>query len=332
MAVCVLLTTVLLSSTAGQQLLYASPSTVPIEFPAAVVFIPVSGRSDALDSTDETGDYALMAWIIQFQVSVSGFTFFGLHTNEVPNIALSRQTTGEYVVGVFDYWGNRSDLTVQGVIGRWEHIAIGVCSNSEPYTLTVCRTGWLETGTQCESLMVRTKPVLYSPDFTRIDMGDSAAGLMYGMFTDITIYTNGCIGSNMIHAQVAAFACAPECNSACLGPSFYFCTSYSQLFRPDNSYYSQFRSNIFPLSDVNFPHRSPLGPYLAFSGWYRSDMSPFTPENLFKLENSRCYMPVNPGDGCQVLGIYHDMSDFTLYIEDLNGVVVSATIPDVRFT
>ena len=314
----------------GQQLLYASPATIPIEFPAAVVFIPVSGRSDALDSTDETGNYGLMAWVVQYQVSVPALTFFGLHTNEAWNVGVVRGALGQYVVKAFDYFGRSYELVVEGVLGKWEHLAIGVCSESAPYTLIVCRTAWLGSNTQCQTRFLDTLPVAYSPDFTRIDLGDSAAGLVYGMFTDITVYTKGCLDANWIHAQVAAFACASECQSLCLGASFYYCSGFSQLIRPDYSKLSHPSSIPFYLNDIDFVYRSPLGSDLGFSGWYRNDDLTLSQENLFKLENSRCYLPSSPGDGCQVLGVYHDSTNFIVFVEDAMGLVASATITDVR--
>jgi hypothetical protein len=314
----------------AQQLLYASPSAIPIEFPSAVVRIPVSGQSTALDSTDETGNFALMVWIIQYQVPTSGRIFLGLNTNEAWNVNVVRGALGEYVVKAFDYYGKSYEMTVGGVIGQWEHLAIGVCSESVPYTLTVCRTAWTSTSTQCHTRILPTLPVAYSPDFTRIALGDSAAGLVYGIFTDISVYTKGCIGENLVHAQVASYQCASECQSLCVGPSFYYCSGFSQLIRPDYSRLSLPSSISFSLSDVDFAYRSPLGVNLGFSGWYRNDGFAFGQENLFKLENSRCYMPSSPGEGCQVLGIYHDSTDFIVYVEDANALVTSATISDVR--
>jgi len=314
----------------SQQLLYASAPHTPLDFPFPAVNVPVSGRDSALDSTEDTFDYVLMAWLIQFQVLSPVQVFFGLYTNEARNLAVTRSSSGRYSVSAFDGFGRSYEVAVDGELGKWEHLAVAVCAGRTPYRLSVCRTSWKADRTDCLTRIIDTTPVAYSPDFTRINLGSGADGLMYGMFTDIVIYTQGCIGENWIYSQIAPFPCASECLATCLGPSFYDCLGYSQLFRPDSSKSAQVSVFSFGLSNPSFLHRSILSPNIGFSGWFQSMNPTLSQENLFKLENSRCYLPSSPGDGCQVLGVYHDSTNFIVFVEDTMGLVASATITDVR--
>lgn len=330
MAVMVWIVVLALQLAFSQQLLYASPPHIPLDFPIPAAIIPVSGRGSALDSATDTSNYALMAWIVQFQVTSSEQIFFGLHTNEAPNIEVSREATGGYSVSVFDYFGRRYGVRVEGVIGKWEHLAVGVCAEREPYRVIVCRTMWKAGHTDCFTRFLDTIPVAYSPDFTRIDIGNSVNGLMHGQFTDVVIYMQGCIGENTIYSQIAPFPCAFECMGACEGPSFNDCLGYSQLFRPDYSHFSPPSVSQFSLSDPSFLHRNIVSPNIGFSGWFLNINPSVLQENLFKLENSRCDVPSNPGDGCQVLGVYYHAPNFVVLVEQVDGLVASAMISDVR--
>jgi hypothetical protein len=105
MAIMVGTTVLALQLAVSLQLLYAIPAHIPLDFPFPAAIIPVSGRGNALDSTTDTPNYAFMAWIIQFQVTSTEQIFFGLHTNEAPNIAVAWEATGRYSISVFDYFG-----------------------------------------------------------------------------------------------------------------------------------------------------------------------------------------------------------------------------------
>ena len=314
----------------AQQLLTVSPPGIPLEFPAAPVMIPVSGKSAALDSTDETCNYALMGWIIQFQVASPGVVFFGLYTNDAVNFSVVKKLGGEYEVKTYDITGASYALTVSGSFNRWEHLAVGVCANAQPYTLTVCTTVWKDAGTVCQSRMVDTQPVTYSPDFTRITIGDSSFCLMYGQYANLQFYSGACLSPSPVHNWISAYPCSPECNSSCSGPGFYFCTSFSQLVRSD---YSRVANNgvwAWYSTDPNFMNRGFTGTDVGLTGWFRCDDDPaVTTANLFKLENDRCYWPAPGTTGCQVLGVYVDSAGVNVNVEDAAGAVNIGSIPEV---
>ena len=290
----------------------------------------LTSRSPSLDSASHTGNYAIMTWLIQFQPSNPDLVFFGLHTNEANSIAVSWKNTDTYRILVFDYFGRSYELQIEGKVAHWMHLAIGVCGETAPFSFTVCSTKWQGLESDCSSLFLPTQPVSYSPDFSYFILGSSSPGPFTGLFIDIRLYTDICIGPTLIFSLLIPFFCAPECNMECIGPGFYHCTRFSMLFRPDFSYFAQNSVVSIDLEGDLAPVRELNGANVWFLGWFRMIVSAFSRLNVYKLENNRCDWPSNPGDGCQVLGVYYESGEYIVQVEGGNGVVESDRVADVR--